>query len=103
MTETWLHSGIFDAEVLHDFPGFSLFRCDRAGRQGGGVALYLRSDFTGDVLGTFDNGVCDLLVVHVHQLNTVIAVAYRPPDTKVAEFKPVLFKLDMIQTLDFLS
>ena len=82
MTETWLHSGVFDAEVLHDFPGYSLLRCDREGRQGGGVGLYLRNDLTGDILGSSDNGVCELLVVHIHQLHTVVAVAYRPPDTR---------------------
>ena len=37
VTETWLHSAIFDAEVTHDFPGYSLFRCDRDGRQGVGL------------------------------------------------------------------
>ena len=45
VTETWLHSDIFDAEVTHDFPGYSILRCDRVGRQGGGVALYLRQGF----------------------------------------------------------
>ena len=74
VTETWLHAGVYDAEVSHDFPGYSILRCDRVGRQGGGVAVYLRDDLTGEVLGSFDNGVCELLVVFVHQLNTVAAV-----------------------------
>ena len=52
MTETWLNKDIFDAEVTHDFPGYSLFRCDRSGRQGGGVALYLREDMTGEFVKT---------------------------------------------------
>ena len=46
VTETWLHSGVFDAEVSHDFPGFSILSCDRVGRMGGVVALYLRDDLT---------------------------------------------------------
>ena len=90
VTETWLHSGVSDAEVTHNTPGYSIFRCDRAGRIGGGVALYLRDDLSGDVLGTYDNGVCQLLIVQVHQLDTVVAVAYRPPDTRLSEFKPML-------------
>ena len=94
MTETWLHTGVFDAEVSHDFPGYSILRCDRSGRQGGGVALYLRDDLTGELLGSADNGVCELLVVHIHQLNTVVAVLYRPPDTRIAEFLPILSQLD---------
>ena len=68
MTETWLNQGVFDAEVTHDFPGYSLFRCDRVGRQGGGVALYLRDDLTGEALGSLDNGVCELLVVFITNL-----------------------------------
>ena len=39
--ETWLSPEIADAEVCHDFPGYSIFRGDRENRQGGGVALYL--------------------------------------------------------------
>ena len=60
---------------------------------GGGVAIYLRDDLTGDVLGTFDNGVCQLLVVQVHQLSTVVAVVYRPPDTRLEEFHPFFSEL----------
>ena len=94
MTETWLHPGIFDGEVSHDFPDYTLYRCDRVGRQG--VALYLRNDLTGEVIGSEDNGVCELLAIHVHQLNTVIRVVYRPPDTRLSEFSTILTKLDSI-------
>ena len=31
---------------------------------------YIREDLTGDVLLTFDNGVCEVLVVMIHQLNS---------------------------------
>ena len=61
VTETWLCPDIMDSEVTHNFPGYSLLRCDRQGRQGGGVALYLREDLTGDVLCTFDNGSASCL------------------------------------------
>ena len=96
VTETWLHKGVYDAEVLHNFPGFSIFRCDRAGRQGGGVAIYLRDDLTGELIDSIDNGVCELLIVHVHQIDTVVAVCYRPPNTRLSEFSPILKKLDSV-------
>ena len=96
VTETWLNSSIFDAEVTHDFPGYSIFRCDRDGRQGGGVALYLRDNLTCEILGSLDNGVCELLAVHIHQLDTVAVVIYRPPDTRLLEFTQVLSKLDTV-------
>jgi hypothetical protein len=73
----------------------TVIRCDRSGgRQGGGVALYLREDLTGDVLATYANSVCELLVVKIHQLDTVVCVLYRPPDTRLEEFAGLLKCLD---------
>ena len=94
ITETWCHSGVMDAELLANFPGYSVIRSDRDGRDGGGVCLYLRDDLTGEVLSTFDNTVCSLLVCRIHQLNTIVCVAYRPPDTKFKEFGEMLDTLD---------
>ena len=98
VTETWLTPHILDSEVCHNFPGYSLFRSNRETRQGGGVALYVREDLTGDVLCSYDNGVCGLLVVMIHQLNTAVAVLYRPPDTRFREFSDILVKLDSCLT-----
>ena len=95
VTESWLTSDILDSEVTHEFPGFNLMRCDRSGgRQGGGVALYLRDDLTGDILATYANSVCELLIVKIHQLDTIVCLAYRPPDTRLSEFKGLLKCLD---------
>ena len=50
--ETRLRDVVKDAEVTLEFPNFTLFRADRGlgpdGRpcSGGGVALYLRDDFS---------------------------------------------------------
>jgi len=42
LTETWLHSDI-NSDMLH-IPGYRLFRLHRrGGRQGGGVAIYVKS------------------------------------------------------------
>ena len=38
--------------------------------------------------------VCGLLVVMSHQLNTVIAVLYRPPNTRIDKFTDTLKKLN---------
>ena len=96
VTETWLRPEICDSELLVHLPGYALLRSDRVGRQRGGVCLLLREELTGEVLGTFSNGVCDLLVVRVHQLNTVVAVLYRPPDTTLKEFQAALSWLDEV-------
>ena len=99
--ETWCHSGVMDAELLANFPGYSIVRCDRDGRDGGGVCLFLRDDLTGEVLSTFDNSVCSLLVCRIHQLNSIVCIAYRPPNTKFKEFIDMLDSLD--QTLEDLK
>ena len=54
----------------------------------------MRDDLTADILSTYDNGMCELLVAKVHQLNTVVAVVYRPPDTRMSEFSEMLVKLE---------
>ena len=92
--ETWLSPDVVDAEVCHDFPGYSIFRADRVNRQGGGVALYLSDTLSGDVLATFDNGVCQAIIVMVHQLNTCVCVLYRPPDTRFSEFSEMIHCVD---------
>ena len=94
ITETWCHSGVLDAELLVNFPGYSVLRRDRDGREGGGVCLFLRDDLTGEVLSNFDNGVCSLLVCRIHQLNSIVCVAYRPPDAMFSEFTDMLNILD---------
>ena len=43
------------------------------GRQEGGVGLYLRNDLTGEILGSSETSICELLVVHLHQINTLVA------------------------------
>ena len=96
VTETWLHPGILDSEMLVHMPGYSVIRQDRQGRQRGGVCLFLREDLTGEKLCSFSNGVCEILAVQVHQLNTIVIVVYRPPDTNLNEFHPILNKLDSL-------
>ena len=44
LTETWLHRGISD-DLIH-ISGYSVHRLDRQdGRQGGGIAVYVRSGY----------------------------------------------------------
>ena len=88
MTETWLSPQIFDSEVTHNFPGYSIFRCDRVPRQGGGVALFIREDLTGDILCSLDNGVYELLAVMVHQLNTVATDQPIPGSVSLVNYYP---------------
>ena len=96
ITETWLNPNILDSDLLIHMPGFTVLRQDRQGRIRGGVCLFLREDLSGEVLCAYSNGVCELLIVKVYQLNTIVVVVYRPPDTCLSEFKPVLNKIDTV-------
>ena len=69
--ETWLSPDIVDAEVCHDFPGYSVLRADRVTRQGGGVALFLSESLSGDIIASFDNGVCQAIVVMIQIICTL--------------------------------
>ena len=42
ITESWLNCDVSDAEG--SIPGYSLFRSDRIGGSGGGVALFMRDE-----------------------------------------------------------
>jgi hypothetical protein len=55
----------------------------------------LSDKLTGDVLASYDNQVCGLLVVKVYELDTVVCVCYRPPDTTFTEFNDMLKSLDL--------
>ena len=94
MTETWLKPSVKDAELLVNFPGYSLYRSDRLQRKCGGVCAFIREDISAECIGTFDNGVVQLLVLKIHSLNSVMVVMYRPPDTRLSEFSPALSELD---------
>ena len=96
ITETWLNPSILDSELLIHMPGYTVLRQDRQGRIRGGVCLFLREDLTGEVLCAYSNGVCELLIVKVYQLDTIVVVVYRPPDTCLGEFKPILNKIDKV-------
>ena len=96
VTESWLKPEIKDSELLVNFPGHTVYRCDRVNRKGGGVCVFLRDNLSAECIGKLDNGVCELLVLKVHSLNTILAVLYRPPDTRLAEFSPMLTELDKL-------
>ena len=70
-------------------------------RVGGGVALYLKDELSGDCLASYDNGVVEMLMVKIHQLDSIVVVLYRPPDTTASELRGALNCID--DTLSSLS
>ncbi len=80
VTESHLSDDILDAEVTREIPGYDILRCDRLDRSHGGVAAYIRSDLSGDIIEKFSNGACEFLLVKIHKLKHLCAIIYRPPD-----------------------
>ena len=50
LTETWLSADVSDAEI--NIAGYTVLRCDRKGRIGGGTILYVREDISANVIHT---------------------------------------------------
>jgi len=99
LSETWLKSYISDAQ-LH-IPGYTLSRCDRQGRIGGGVLLFSHEDIPVSSVKTSDDGVCQVLFVTFLTAKICIANVYRPPNANYSSFKKAIdFLDDMYSSLD---
>ena len=80
ITETWWdHSHDWSAAM----DGYKLFRKDRQGRRGGGVALYVKECFEVTELMTGENKVESLWVkirARANKADILVGVCYRPPN-----------------------
>lgn len=84
MSETWLRSDMTDELVK--LPGYTLFRCDREGRSGGGVAFYLSNLLQASVLVSSaglpahrpEFIIAEIIFKDAAKL--LLAVVYRPPN-----------------------
>jgi hypothetical protein len=84
--ETWLKSSLPSA--LYSLPGYRLIRCDRVGRTGGGVAMYLREDLSHKVIyGTQSGSQLECLFVEVSfsHSKVLLGVVYSPPNSNYFE------------------
>lgn len=85
MSETWLRPGITDAMVR--LPGYTLFRCDREGRNGGGVGIYLADRFHSSIIGSSVGTLTarpEYIIAEIlfnNSAKLLLAVVYRPPNT----------------------
>ncbi|KMQ86751.1 reverse transcriptase [Lasius niger] len=84
MSETWMRPGVSDALV--GLPGYSLFRCDRGTRQGGGVGFFLLDSLRASVLCSSEGSVAgrpEYIIAEIESSDSaklLIAVVYRPPN-----------------------
>jgi hypothetical protein len=88
VTESWLGPDVLDPEVAIE--GFNIFRSDRAVRQRGGVLAYVREDLSALAMLQYSDGVVELLVVKIRDIDSLLVGVYRPPDTTAEEWAAAL-------------
>ena len=92
-TETWLNDTVKDDVEIE---GYKMFRKDRKEGIRGGVAIYLHDSLEAEVMGEMSHKKCEILAVHIKELNIVNIVIYRPPDTEIQVFEVILKELKKI-------
>lgn len=80
LTETWLNARIRDSELFSTSNSFSVYRCDRDGRQGGGTLLAVSKrvqSFCINIPARLESVWCYVLI---NNKKHVFGVCYRPPN-----------------------
>ena len=91
--ETFLHDGMIgDSEI--QIPEFSITRCDRLSRVGGGVCIYLRNSVNFITCVNYSNSVCDLLIIKINHPSLIVILIYRPPSCTTNEFNDIIVKVN---------
>ncbi|CAI9731129.1 fission process 1 [Octopus vulgaris] len=94
ITESHLNENIRNSEITIN--RFNIFRCDRQGRSHGGVIMYIHDTYACIELVNESNAYCNLLCIKIIQLNTVVTIMYRPPNSPTLSFTEPLTKLQQI-------
>ncbi|XP_026731853.1 uncharacterized protein LOC113496734 [Trichoplusia ni] len=93
ISETWLKPHLLS--TTYPLPGFVLIRNDRVEKRGGGVAIYLRSEFPFKILATSPGSSASseflFLEVFVKGAKLILGVVYCPPTVDYfSSIEPVL-------------
>ena len=67
-------------------PGYSILRCDRSKKNGGGILLYSLSSLTISATESFDDGTYQGLCNVYPSAKLLAAVIYKPPDASHSSF-----------------
>ena len=85
MTETWL-SNVTDSNA-YTYRNFQKFVAHRTDMRGGGVICMLNSEFNATEItkSQFSPPSCDVLLMKLDKLNTILVIVYRPPSCTSAD------------------
>ena len=95
ITETWENGNVGDAEITVD--GFNIFRLDRKGTRGGGLALYIRDDLEATLNETLMNAEFKESIwcnVSLQCGNLLVGLCYRSPSSNDVNNDNLLKLLD---------
>jgi len=96
VSETWLTPSVNSAMV--SLPGYNLFRNDRTYKRGGGVGIYVKSEFIASVI-CFSNSQLDrsteflFVSIKCSKGSLLIGCVYRPPKLSIVNFETCLSAL----------
>ena len=82
ITESWLDIDARDFLAEYNLPNFTIFNCDRQGRQGGGVLLYIRKHLHPiSIKKSLINNIDSIYIQLKNEANEkiIIGIIYRPP------------------------
>ena len=86
--ETFLTDEISDSELM--IPDFTITRCDRRQRMGGGVCMYVKNSVNFTTCVSYSNSTCELLIVRLHDPSLIIVLIYRPPSCSTENFDDII-------------
>ena len=92
VTETHLNNNVDDFEI--HIPGWTVFRCDRDMRSGGGVLTYVKESLTVSNEFKGSDSVTEFLCLYINDLNLSVINIYRPPGTNNESFGEAIKKID---------
>ena len=88
LCETFLHEGILDSEIK--ISGFSIIRCDRMSRVGGGAGVYVSNSTTHGICLAYSNYVCELLILRIYKPALITILKYRLPSCPAEAFSDII-------------
>merc|ERR1712002_1226358 len=92
--ETWLNEQVTtQANIKH----YNIFRSDRKDGTKGGVAIYVYEKLVeAREIYKISHKKCEMIAVHISEIQTINIAVYRPPKTKKKVFDIILKQLEKI-------
>ena len=92
LCETFLSDDITDPEVylVYQIPGYSISRCDRVNRIGGGVCIYVKDSISSETCVSFSNSTCELLILKLVEPELIIILLYRPLSCTIPQLEDMI-------------